>query len=352
MEYSEREYLINQIISGCTMCSFNDEPVLVFEASPKDKVVAHTIFLDELKKAELLGLSSEKEILHEMKLRGMWSDFLESELNKLPKAIEELKVELYQAYFQFQRRDNIKKSLDSLRAKEVKLLQQKESLSHVTIEGFAISCKNKHLICSGTKNIDGSDFFVNGYEHYSQNHLDAFMRDFLSKKVDQNVIRMLSQEEPWRTIWSSGKSEGAVFGIPSALLSQDQKLLLVWSKIYDNVYESSECPPDEVIADDDCLDGFLISQARKREKERQSEHGYKPGDKFNKADEVFIFVENPEDAARVHSMNSPAAIFRMQQRMHALNKAGGKLEDQYMPDAQQNLREQAVQLMNKHVKGK
>jgi hypothetical protein len=36
--------------------------------------------------------------------------------------------------------------------------------------------------------------------------------------------------------------------------------------MYDNVYESMECPPDEVIKDDDMLDGWFIQQHKDREK--------------------------------------------------------------------------------------
>lgn len=347
MQYSEREYLVNKIISGCTVCTFNDESVYVYESSPNDKVIAHNLYLEEYRRAELLGTPTEIEILDYMKGLGLWNQILEDELEKIPKAIEELKVELYNAYFQFKRRDGIKKSLDSLRFREVELIKQKDKLKYVTCEGFALTCKNRHLICSGAKRSDGSKFFIKNYEDYSQTELDIFINDYLNNKINDDVIRSLSTEEPWRSIWGAGKHEGAIFGIPSSLLSQEQRMILVWSRIYDSIFESPDCPPDEIIDDNDCLDGWMIVQSRNRQKERQNEHGYKPGDKFNKADEVFMFVDNPDDISRVNAMNSPAAILRKQQRMNALTRAGGKLEDQYMPDSQNKMREQLMQLQQR-----
>lgn len=347
MQYSEREYLINRIVAGYTICSFNEEPVLVGEPSSYDKILAENIYKQEYKNAELEGVPTEEEILKEMNIRGMWNKLLQDELDKLPKSIEELKVELYNAFFQFKRRDNIKKSLDSLKYREVKLLEQRDKLKHITCEGYAIACKNKHLICSGTVNLNGSKFFENDYDNYSQSLLDLFVQDYFSQKINDDSIRILSQTEPWRSIWSAGKSEGSIFGKPASLLSPEQKLLLIWSKIYDSITESPECPPDEVLDDNDCLDGWMIVQSRNRENERKAQHGYKPGDKFNKADEVFVFVENPDDVARVEAMNSPASILRKQQRMNALNRAGGKLNDEYMPDAQNKMREQVMQMLKK-----
>ncbi len=343
MQYTEREFLVNKITSGCTVCSFEDKPVLVYEPSPQDKVKAHAIYIHECRNAELLELPTDKEILNQMILRGMWNNILQHELDSIPKSLEELKVELYNAYFQFKQRDNIKKSIDSLRYREVELLQQKDKLKHTTCEGFALSCKNKHLICSGSKNLDGTPFFKD-YESCNPVSIDNFIQEYFENKIDDTTIRLISKEEPWRSIWSAGKNERSIFGIPSSLLSYDQRLILIWSKIYDSVYESPECPPEEVIDDNDCFDGWMIVQSRNREAERKDQHGYKPGDKFNKADEVFMFVENPDDVQRVNAMNTPAAIFRKQQRMAALDRSGGKLEDQYMPDAQNKMREQLVQM--------
>jgi hypothetical protein len=135
----------------------------------------------------------------------------------------------------------------------------------------------------------------------------------------------------------------------ASLLSPEQKMLIIWSKIYDSIYESPDCPPEEIINDNDCLDGWMIANSRKREQERKSEHGYKPGDKFAKHDEVFIMVENPDDVARVESMNSSSAIFRKQQRMNALQQSGGIIQDRDMPDAQQGMRQTLVQMQREHI---
>jgi len=276
----------------------------------------------------------------------MWSSLLQDELEKLPKAIEGLKIELYNAYFQFKRRDNIKKSLASLKHREVELIKQREKFKHITCEGYALSCKNKHLICSGTKKLDGSKFF-NDYDQHSQQSIDIFLQEFYSNRVDDETIRELSKYEPWKSIWGAGKQEGSIFGKPSSLLSHEQRTIIIWSRIYDSIYESPECPPEEVINDDDCLDGWMLVQSHNREKDKQASHGYKPGDKFNKADEVFIMVDNPDDASRVEAMNTPAAILRKQQRMNALDRAGGILDERYMPDSQNRMREEIMKVQNR-----
>jgi hypothetical protein len=301
------------------------------------------VYLKEYRYAELSDMPYEKDVINQLKVRGLWSDLKNNELNDLPKQIESLKIELYNSYFQFKRRDGIKKSIESLRTRELELLQIKDKLKHITCEGFATSCKNKYLIFSSTQDYLGKNIDFDSLK-LSQNTIDLFIKEYFEQKVPDYTIRLLARTEPWSSIWIAGKNERGVFGKPSSLLSPEQRLLIVWSRVYDSIRESMDCPPDEVIEDDDCLDGWLLIQAKNRENDKHAKHGYKPGDKFNKADEIFISVDNSEDVARVEKMNSPAAIMRKQQRMKAIDKAGGKIEDHYMPDAQNKMREQLMKV--------
>jgi hypothetical protein len=296
-----------------------------------------------------MGMQNEDEILKEMIKIGVWSEAEQKELDKLPKDIEGLKVDLYNAFFQFKRRDNIRKALSNLKFKESELIQKREKLRYTTCEGYALSCKNKYLICVCAKRIDNSSFFLD-YDQVSSSELDLLVQQFYEQRIDDDTIRELSKGEPWKSMWAAGKHEGSIFGQPSSLLTQEQKMIVIWSRIYDSVYENSDCPPEEVVDDNDCLDGWMIFQAKKRENDRKSEHGYKPGDKFNKADEVFIMVENEDDISRVESMNSPTAIFRKQQRKAALVAAGGKIAEEFMPDSQQTMRQQLMQMQRERNK--
>ena len=48
------------------------------------------------------------------------------------------------------------------------------------------------------------------------------------------------------------------------------KILCSFSRMYDSVYKNTECPSDDVIQDDDMLDGWFIQQTKEQE-ERQKE---------------------------------------------------------------------------------
>lgn len=352
MHYSERETIVNKIISGITFCSYNNVPVIVTEPSLQDKVRANAIYTKEFRNAELSGVKKEADLLVLLMSTGAWSKAEEDELARIPKGIEDLKVELYNNYYQYKRSEGVKKALSNLKSIEAQLIRKREEYKSATCEGIALSCKNRFLICSSAKTLDGGKFFGNNIDDYDQDSIDMFIQEYFSQNIDDGTIRTVSKSEPWRSIWTAGKYEGAIFGTPSSLLSQEQKMLIIWSRIYDSIYESPECPPETVLNDDDCLDGWMVVNARKREQERQSEHGYKPGDKFAKHDEVYIMVDDDEESRkRIEAMNAPAAIFRKQQRMSALTKAG-VLEEQNMPDSQDAMRQQLVRMQQQHIHGK
>ena len=90
-----------------------------------------------------------------------------------------------------------------------------------------------------------------------------------SNQISSEQFRSVARSEPWRSMWNIGKKQGNAFGKAACDLTKDQVSLSSYSSMYDNVYESSEAPDEKVIEDDDCLDGWFISQRREYEKEKK-----------------------------------------------------------------------------------
>ena len=89
--------------------------------------------------------------------------------------------------------------------------------------------------------------------------------------LGESEIRELARSEPWKSIWSSSKNEGVLFGKRAIELSEEQKHLIMWSTMYDSIGESPDSPSDKIIADDDMLDGWLILQRREREHNKKEQ---------------------------------------------------------------------------------
>ena len=145
-----------------------------------------------------------------------------------------------------------------------------------------------------------------------------------SIQLSEKQIRDLARNDPWRVCWHS-KSYSALFGNETnRVLSNDQKSLILWSSMYDNIQESMECPTEEVIADDDMLDGWFILQKRKQKSEKaKSELESKTSNqKIANSDEIMIMTDSAKEAENIHGMNSFGAEIVRKQRLDTVKRLG------------------------------
>ena len=116
---------------------------------------------------------------------------------------------------------------------------------------------------------------------------------------------------------------------------------MIWSRMYDNVYESMECPTDDVIEDDDMLDGWFILQRKKREKDKaeQEIQSQTNNQKISQSAEIFVFADNKESAKKINETNSVHSQAVKKQRM-AVIQSKGEASDLDFQDQQLKIRTQ------------
>jgi hypothetical protein len=128
-------------------------------------------------------------------------------------------------------------------------------------------------------------------------------------------------------------------------LSIEQQILIQWSSLYDNIAECPEAPPEDVIDDDDALDGWLIIQKRNRDKNKINNLNQKK----EEGDEIFKIVDSIEDAQKVKNMNNPHGLGVINSRLKQIQKQG-IVKDIEFADVQQSLQMKATQLMSQAMK--
>ena len=148
MELSEKEQYVDGLIGGVVYCNFGSKVYLIHESLPLDKIIAGQIYADRLKEAELRGVLSDEQLVEQLIGFGLWTVNEQSELDTLPKRIENMKVQLYQAYYNYKGRDAIRKNLKRLKDQFLKLTIKRSGLHRESAEGLAATSKAKYLICS------------------------------------------------------------------------------------------------------------------------------------------------------------------------------------------------------------
>ena len=133
------------------------------------------------------------------------------------------------------------------------------------------------------------------------------------------------------------------------LLTINQQRLISWTKFYQNVQQSPDCPADKIVKDDDALDGWVIKQNKKRKAAIQEKLLEDKG--FNKGGEVFIPTDSHEVAKEIYEMNSSWNRRKIKTRFQQIQEEG-IVEEQHLRDVKQSLRMQRENLASQKMKGR
>jgi hypothetical protein len=165
--------------------------------------------------------------------------------------------------------------------------------------------------------------------------------------LPEDKVRELARTEPWRSLWVLKESDTFnMFHNADRELSINQKNLLVWSNMYDNIQESTECPPDSVINDDYMLDGWFLIQKKQRDKDK-SEADFESGtssEKIKNANEVFLPAKTKDDIQRISDMNDMKSKMVKKQRNEVI-KEKESVTQQELPDERQRIQQMANQAL-------
>ena len=274
----------------------------------------------------------ESEINAMLMSQGNWTPNEEQEKESIQNEIKRLKVYAYENYYKRRELFKAKTLIQKNEDKIFELESRKNQLRRQSCEGLAEEERRMWTITNSVYNMDGSKYnFEDKDSEITEDDIIAFT---LSNGITQVQIRDIAKNDPWRTMWMTSTKSGDLFNKPSTQLTEYQLALCQYSIMYDNVYQNMECPPDEVIMDDDCLDGWFIVE-RKKQKEQKREKNSRSllsgNPKIMNAQERYIMVDGAESAKRVYDMNSGRSKEIMKQRFNTIDEKGrakqGNFED-------------------------
>ena len=344
MELYEREFLISRIRARYIPIKVDNKRVKVYHPNIDIKLLSEQLYIHAYKKAIKNGLFDDDDIYNILVMNDLWTEEDEKNYNDVvPKHIEYWKKELYRSTLKSNTRENIRKYLATAKKEYVRLNNMRHHFDHMTCNGYASYVKNMFIISKTTKyrgkRVDWKNFDLN-----------KVMSLYYENMLSQDIIRELARTHPWASMWSSLKTNGKIFD--NTDLTSEQQSLISWSSMYDNIHESPDCPTDEAIEDDDMLDGWLLIQKEKRDKDRKKQEVENAtSSKIANADDIFIMAETPDDAKKIALLNDQRAQKVKKQRLSQINEQG-VVPEQRLSDVKQKQRMLAQQAYIKQVKGK
>ena len=332
MKQHEREYFVFRIRSGVFTLRQKGIKLKILNPTIEQSYEASEVFLDSYHKAYSEGMMDEEDMLAWMIDQALWGEEDDSRIEGLEKEIAKCKVEIYKARNNESLRERVRLYIRAGEEQLHEMHMKKAAYNSNTCEGVASLDKWKWIIENCT--------FINGKPYnFEEMPVDYVLHNYQSNFVSEKQVRELARTDPWKSTWTvNGKCQRKLFNNEEMVLGVDQKNLLIWSIMYDNISESMDCPRDDVLQDDDMLDGWLIEQRRKTEKDRAEAEfeNATANDKIKNSDEIFVVANSQKDKERVEGMNDLAGVMTIKQRESTLirnfNDGSNTTQDQFMDE--------------------
>jgi hypothetical protein len=344
MTLADRELIVSRIVAGCVRCKIKDEdgkPRYLYIKSPTNyyKYVGQELYHEVLRDSRFQGLCDENQLTEVLIKRGLWSQEKEEKIPKLEKDIEQFKVNMYSFAFKSNELKAARKLLQTAKNDLQELIAEKKSYDWLTATGAALLARNRFLMAMSLYINDNEQLLTEDtYWTFSAHILDQVLEFYSKQRLEESVCREVVRTEPWRSLWGSRKATGTVFGKSSVELTDEQKALVMWSSVYDSIYEHPECPPESVLGDDDLVDGWLIIQHRKRNKDIDSSRldSVVTNEKIRNSEEIYVIADTKEDAQAVDNLNDDVGKL-MKRKREALLRKRGEVKEIDMPDTRARL---------------
>lgn len=321
--FKGNRYWINWIIADYVPFTYCERDYFISTPSRKDRFLAEQLYIEQYELAINCGLYTDNDINKLLVNFGYWNDEKENNLNKLIKDIEDIKLWIFESYTFSDRRRHFKKALKDTMNYIEKLIPEKQVFDRYSARSVAEYIRHHYLLgCSIYKSKNKPLFIRPDWFNKKDDSIIQYCYKIISDYflTDQDY-RRLARSNEWRNICS--RKSGNIFGRPLVDLSLSQQQLLLWSNLYDNVYKNSECPPDEIIEDDDALDGWMIKQRRNRSTElnKNSIENSITNEKILNSDEIYIMCDET-DIKKVYDCNDFQGKVRWNNIMNQVKKEG------------------------------
>jgi frataxin-like iron-binding protein CyaY len=349
MKDSKLNLTLYRVIMGRQRISYGGLSIFIYEPTPSLILESYDRYYEDYEYAYMRGVFTDPEILNLLAEYDIWNPLYDKSVEELKKQIDDVKVECFENAYNKKALRESKGRLANLNGRISRLLSAKYSMDHLSCDGVAENARIMWVISQCAKTIDGSPYLWDG-----EIDLSNGVSLYKSNLIESSDLRYISRNDPWRSMWISSKSGSKLFDRCTTEYTKDQISLCSYSIMYDNIYENPEAPPEEIIEDDDCLDGWMIKVRRDRDKDKkkQSIEGGIKNEKIRGAKEVIIFANDKEEAGDIYSLNDDFSRSVIGQRQQLIGDSAEKVTDAQFQDVRLDLMKKKNEMFNQKFKGK
>lgn len=340
---------LSRILSGFYIFIHNNIKYKLVYPNITIKYEAELYAQEEYEKNKFNDWIIDDSIVDSLVSMGVWNYNGDDNLKNIEKQIEDLKVDLYKNFLNPPKAKTLRKTLANVKNTYNRLYSLRHSLDQYTVEGYSQFLKNNYIIVHSLFYANNSRVFLSMDDCDSQ-LLNNIATAIAENTIDISVFKSIARSDVWRNYWSANQNN--LFDKATVNWTDEQKTLVVLTKMYDSAHEHPECPPDNVFEDDDMFDGWMIHQRRENEKARNKNRTEKmlEGKNLGKAGEIFVAVNSQEEAQQIYDLNDMGSRQIIKERQLTINNNSGQISDSELPDVQRNLTIQSNQQFKNSIR--
>lgn len=337
------ENLLYRIISGYYTISIDSSTYKVIAPNITIKQNAHSLYLKtiEEQKYNIDIWISDNQIQHLLEIHNIWDKHLENKLSLLMKDLEKTKIELYKNFSNIEVRKSIKSLILTINSSISEYHNKKYYFDYLTLEYYAQNIKNQYLITNMVYDLENNRIFKDdNFDNIHYLFLEKILYEIHKNTLDTSTIKQIVRSDIWKSYWNVSKEK--IFPGTVKDWTDEQRSLVNFSKVLDSIREHMEAPSDDIIEDDDALDGWILFQNHKTASDRKKQQ---ISDKFGldkkKAGEVFLLTKDNNEKEEIYGLNDPQTN-RDIKEMIEITKKEGKVNWTDLPHVKREIQQQLM----------
>ncbi len=336
----ELDTLINRIISGYQFIEIKDNLYKLISPTVDLKMAADILY-NKTYQDNLFSSFIPKENIDQLLVSvDMISEDIDKQIKTTEKTLENAKIQYYKQFSKSSVKSRNQKKIRSIEKILHKAYSAKQYLDFLTLEHYCENIKNEYILSHTLMDKDDKLLF-NNYPEINHILFNNIAQEIAHNIIPVNTYKQIVRTDSWRKMYNSNPTN--IFNRAATEHTEEQKALLSINQMYNKIYEHPECPSEDIIEDDDALDGWMLDQQKKNAREKM-EKGVDNllGKKGQNATEVFLMAKNDEEYEEINELNSPQALAKIKARM-AL-KPGETKSDGEFADTQMEARNKIAEL--------
>ena len=276
METKGYRLTLKEIIDGFSSCYIGKKKRYIKHQAVADVVEFESVYDLHYERARDRGLPTQKEILHNLQEENIWTPKDEAEIEKQSFYLESLqrnKKNLYLKSAINQVNKQIKEGEEAL----LKLQSQRRGLISNCCEDYALNRANDYYMFSSffkDKKLSVPIYSQEEFEHVEAKKITDLVKiyNIFHSRFSEKNIQSLVLQDFYKIYYSFSESSTDFFGQPIVKLTNFQLNLIIYTRIFKNIFQQHQDIPEKISKDPDALMDFSnSSEAREDIKKKMGE---------------------------------------------------------------------------------